>query len=274
MRRRVFVLIALCALMGARGSVDGAEPVQGFLRVLIVPDTSGSLDPREYRMVVSLIAEQLPKLSTGVGAQEVGLLPWAGPGDALRSAEWVRLAPPPVVETVALPFSEGETLFRGARQQRERREQKAGEVRQTDAAARYLVELSTALQPLVTHLRGLCQGKADCSDVRGVLERCRQERAGTLALVITDAEETCDPHQFEVGRSNGAVTVLILVPAKVPAPGLHCSEVERLAWLRKVAPGVIAVPSFRITSDPTDWLPADLTAAKTPVQAPSGGTGR
>jgi hypothetical protein len=245
-----------------------------FLRVLILPDTSGSLDSREYVCVIRSLADQLATLAEDTGAEEIGVLPWAGPGDALRSAHWVRLPRRPRVPAVDVHFSEGETIFRGARQHREQRERAAAETRRAEEELRWTRERTTALQPLVARLREAQQGVAACSDIHGVLQRCRRERVGTLALVITDAAETCHPELLRTSDAGGATTLLILVPPRASAGTASLSVEDRIAWIRKSAPGVTVIPSFLVSADPSEWLLEALPPPRRALVSEAAGSSR
>lgn len=226
-----------------------------FSRILVLPDTSGSLDATEYAAVVSSLGGQLVDLAIDLGARDVGLLPWAGSGDVLRSAHWVRLPARPVIAPTVVQFTEGESVFRGPQEQRKAREARLTATRSTAADSCFRLKVQTAVEPLCSRLAGSSQGHSAETDVTGALGRCRHEPAGTLCLLITDARQEGVEAPARVAEPRaGNCTIVILVPTREHGMDSAASVGARTQWLHEIAPWARVLMSFEITSAPEEWI--------------------
>jgi hypothetical protein len=202
----------------------------------------------------------LPELACSLQVREFGLLPWAGSEDVLRSPICVvAIPPPPKIEIQSKELPEAERIFLLVKERNEARNR----AERTEAAAAaqksYRREAGDALGPLISRLRAIHQGRASCTDIQGLLRRLSMESPATLALVVTDAVQSC-----EVGggadapiTATGAATVLVLVPpASLSRVGPSPSS--RAAGVKATAPWVHVVPSFRVNPREWSWLPIEM----------------
>lgn len=254
MKRFFFALsvLVLCALSAGQARGQRVD-VGHFQRVLILPDTSGSLDTREYEGVMAVLIEGIPNLVRAIGAEEVGLLPWATSADALRSAVWVSVPRRPVLSPLAVQLTEGETIFRGAQELRLKQEADRREARAAEGELEDRRKLAEDLSPLIVRLRSVRQGRAACTDVWGIMERCGRERSGTLCLLVTDGENDCPSGGGRLGRlPAGSQLVVILTPTHRPATATDMDA--RVRWFREVAPWACVVFSFQVAGGIEQWI--------------------
>jgi len=249
------LVVVFCALSAGEGRAQRVDPVRlgEFQRVLILPDTSGSLDEREYDGVVAALREGIPNLVRVVGAEEIGLLPWASSMDALRSASWFSVPRRHAETPVAVQFTEGESIFRGAHELRLKRETELREARVAEVEQENRRSLEEALSPFLVRLGNVRQGRAACTDVWGMLERCGREQPGTLCLLVTDGEGDCPSGGGRLGGlPAGSELVVILTPTRRAATASDMDA--RVRWFHEVAPWACIVFSFQVAGGIDQWL--------------------
>lgn len=257
---KTFTFLGLAILFGMQGvssvnaqGTDISRP--HFPRILVLSDTSGSLDRAEYASVVSLLGTQLVELAIDVGARDVGLLPWAGSGDVLKSARWVRLPARPVIPVTVVQFTEGESIFKGPQELLKARVASLTAARTAAADSCFREQIRVALGPLRSALASSAQGNASVTDVTGALLRCSHESAGTLTLLVTDAvQEGVEPlHRVPEPRT-GNCTIVVLAPTREHGGDTASSQEARTQWLHEIAPWVRVLRSFELSSTPDEWL--------------------
>lgn len=253
-------ILVLSFLLGTLAPGSAASEGNGaawphFQRILVLPDTSGSLDPVEYATVVSTLGSQLDELAIDLGAHEVGLLPWAGSGDVLKSARRVRLPTRPVIPPTVVQFTEGESIFKGPQALCRERLASLTAARQAAADSSFRGEMQAALEPLRCGLVGSVQGHSTETDVTGALARCSHEPSGTFCLVISDARQEGAAALTRVTEPRvGNYTVVLLVPSRELGADTAASVEARTRWLHEVAPWAQVLPSFALTMAPEEWL--------------------
>lgn len=257
---KVLAVLVLALLLA--GLAPGSATGQGseaswphFQRILVLPDTSGSLDPAEYVTVVASLGDQLAELAIDLGAREVGLLPWAGSSDVLKSARRVRLPARPVIPPTVVQFTEGESIFKGPQALCRERVASLTAARQAAADSCFRGQVQVALESLRSGLVGSSQGHSAETDVTGAFARCSHEPAGTLCLVITDARQEGAAALTRVVEPRiGNCTVVLLVPSREHGADTAISIEARTQWLHEVAPWAQVLQSFALTTAPEEWL--------------------
>jgi hypothetical protein len=277
MRGALVLLLAMVVISAAEANQGDLlafhEPIG---RILICPDTSGSLDVEEYQAVVGEIADMLPALVFTLGVREIALLPWAGSFDVWRSPTCVAVLPTPR-EVVAGPveMTEAGRIFQLVRARNEARQREEDARSTATASAAYRKAVGDSLAPLVRKLRGLRQARADCTDLHGLFQRLAMENSVTLAIVVSDGAQTChvDRRENAVIKAPGAATVLVLVPPSNPSTA-SSGPPGPAEWVESRAPWVRVVPSFRINARDWSWLPVTMPGSgKSHGDSPMPGQG-
>lgn len=242
-----------------------------FQRILVLPDTSGSLDSKEYRLAMATLHDRLPEMISSLGVQEVGFLPWAGSADALRSARWVKLPVKPAVPSVDVRFTEGESIFRVAREQREQREERSQREKRAAAEADFNLGITRALASLDDLLTSTPQGRAVCTDVWSMLKRSQLERPRTLCVFVTDADHDCSGALVPLSSPPSSSRVVVVL---VPGRTLHARDTvdQRVRWLHRVAPWASVVYSFQTNGSADAFLDTILGDSEPVVADASFGT--
>ena len=217
-----------------------------------MPDTSGSLDEREYEMALAGVSSLLERLCQTGSIQELDLLPWAPASDCWRTPiasirlpirEEVPKAPP-------LELDEASRLFRLARDQKTQQTERRRAQEQESLDAAYREDLEQALIQFSSQLRRCNQGRSACTALGEIVRRCSLEPRSTLVILITDAKVECDQAE-RAALPAGARTLIILVPSRND-DNVREREV-RLANLKRLAPWAMVIPSFRLADESLDW---------------------
>jgi hypothetical protein len=269
-----FLAVMITAAMGIAGLAlvhvaRAQEPGLRFDRVLVCPDTSGSLDTREYDAILSAVQRALPDIAIAVHAREVALLPWAESLDAWRSPRSVLLPPPVEIGQCVPTLGEAERLFRPARLLAESKAKAEYDSRNAAAQTDYRHSVEETVRPLVALLGSCRSGSATCTAFSDLLARCGTETPGTLVLILTDGqEERCSeapPPPFSRPVS-GVEVVVILLPGGNDDGAAGTIRHSRQSTLQREAPWTHVVPSFRISDRDLAWLTTALASPRSPSQ--------
>jgi hypothetical protein len=194
MRQAIFLAVVafLCGLTNTRSSfASGSIPIP---QLIVMPDTSGSLDGREYEMALASVSSLIERLCGYGSIQELDLLPWASASDCWRTPA-VRIRLPirkEVPKASPLELDEASRLFRLARDRKLQQVRQLRDREQSRLDEFFQLELGHALSQFKTVLTNCRQGKASCTAVGAVLRRCSRENLSTVAIVITDGKAECD----------------------------------------------------------------------------------
>jgi hypothetical protein len=193
----------------------GAANDPTFRHVLVSVDLTRSGDPQEFRALIAEVCRVLPELVVNVGACDVGLTAWGGAADCRRSASWVRFPEEQQEGSEPVRLTEGEFIFRHARDHRTRVEAR---LRRSESARRgeeRRRSVNVELEPLLRALTSLAPTHKGCTSIGGALERCASERPNTLCLLVTDGVESCDPRCAQIAPpAAGSATVILLLPSR------------------------------------------------------------
>lgn len=220
------------------------EPIT---RIVVAPDTSGSLDPRECAKALQGVGVFVRQFVETRSLSQLVVLPWATSLDCRRSPLWSVTLPAQVeAPPEKLQLGDSGRLFRLCREREIEKARRYRDQRQRQLDAAYQERLEPCLLEFERALERCLQGRANCTSISGILKRCSEEVPSTLVIIVTDGKQECTPLAAGV-LTEGARTLVVLVPSREnpAADGLAA----RVTAIRSVAPWAAVVPSFRL-SDP------------------------
>lgn len=252
MSRILFVgllLVCLCGISDIGPARSSQAP--SITRGLILPDTSGSPDGREYEAALRGVLVLVRRLGESSPLTDIAVLPWATAADCRRSPVWsVELPQQEVVPEAELQLGESGRLFRLCKEREVEKAKRLRGLHQQEQDARFQKQLEPCLIQFERALQSCRQGRANCTSVSGILRRCSEEPGSTLAIVITDGKQECGPLEGS-HLPEGARTLIILVPSRGDDEG--GAVAERIESIRRVAPWAMVIPSFRLSDPAFDW---------------------
>lgn len=224
----------------------GPAPVT---RILVCPDTSGSLDRREYQAALEGVVRMVHQLCEGGTVGQLAILPWAVPADSWKTPVWQVQIPVLASSGKKIRLDDASRLFRPSRD----RKLKVWQADREAARAAYRKKLDPCLSEFHEALLRCRQGRAPCTAVSAILERCSLEQVSTLVVVITDGKEEC-ARETPPELPPGARTLIVLVPSRDEAVGM--AREDREAHLEAIAPWALVVPSFELADPTRQWKAA------------------
>jgi len=247
--RLVLLLVGIMSILVAK--VEGQQyPSTQYDILVLMPDTSGSLDESEDTACRTYLADYLVNLVQAFHIKEVWLQPWAGSTDVWSSPQ-VTVKIPSIQFCSYEPrkLTSEEKIFKNAQRLAERKARRKYEADSVQAERLLLQAISDSLGRIASALTGLRQGNSHCTALSDLAYRCAEEDANVFIIIISDAEPICQdlPSETMVNKSGRAKTVLFLVPGKNDrsSPNLAKTLEARKEALRRVVPWIYVLPSYK-----------------------------